>query len=378
MEHLRYRSLYVAEARRAVAEAAGALGRTPPELRATLRAFHTLEGMSATMGLGPVATLARALEDVCESVLSGATALEGARPLVEASLGRLEEQIAEVEAGLLPPYEEPLAAALRRYLVSAAQTGFRLLPPAEPHAERDPAGSPPRVPTDRRASLLLACARLRARVQGDATAEADVDLLTAGVRAAHDELEAAQGVPFGALAAPLRRRLREVCGHTGRVARLQIRGGAVRLDPAVLAPLQAALVHLLDNAVAHGIEAADERGSKGPVGSVRLHVAQRGGSLVIALRDDGRGLDAARLREAARDPRGDPVALALTPGLSTCVLGPVSGRGEGLPAAAALVRRLGGQLAVHSSPGHGTRVEISLPVGAAAPHPSLPPQRAPS
>ncbi len=374
VDRSRYRSLFVAEARRTIADAQAALARDPVDGRALLRAFHTLNGMSATMGLGALVALAHALEDVCEASLAGSVPLDGGvRDLLRHALGRLEEQVAEVEAGQEPGEDAALVDAVRGHLAAAAHTGFRLLTPETPEEEEDVGDEPTAdVAVDTLALVLGACARLRARTIGDPEAQAEITRVTDGVRLLHAELSALRGVPFATVVAPLRRRLRALCASIGRDAVLEIEGEQVRVEQDVLGQLQAALVHLLDNAVLHGVEPAAERGAKGPVGRIVLRAAREGDQVVVDLADDGRGLDAAGLQEVAGEPGADPVALALRPGLSTGQpAGAPAGRGEGLPAAAELVARLGGVLHVQSTPGLGTRVRVRVPLF--GPLPSTPP-----
>lgn len=401
MDRSRYRALFVAEARRTLAEGAAELRRleargaaAPPDdpsARELLRAFHTLKGMSATMGIGAIVSVAHALEDVCQAATTGSLVLDApARALMRSALARMENQVDEVEAGTEPVEDAPLVDAVLRHLAAAAQTGFRLLGPVEPPAR-------PAIPADLEltddeptwdgpgdtfARVLAACASLKTRLAGDPQALAELQHVTQGVRALYCELAEARAVPFATVVPPLRRRLRALCGATGRDALLEVHGEDVRVDPAILGPLQAALVHLVHNAVLHGIEPAADRGAKGGVGHVSLRVEARVDHLSVEVEDDGRGLDAAALQAAAGEPGLDPVALALRPGLTTAdAPGLASGRGEGLPAARGLVERLGGALDLSSTPGRGTRVHLRVPlyegppgsVAPSAPFPLLPP-----
>lgn len=159
-------------------------------------------------------------------------------------------------------------------------------------------------------------------------------------------------------------------------------GGAVRLDAQVMGAVRDALVHVVRNAVAHGIEPAAERLRRGKAatGRIALQVERRGGRVAFACRDDGAGIDLAAVREAAvrkgllrpeaaaaLDVRGATELLLAGRGLSTSRgVNDVAGRGVGLDAARAVAARLEGRLELASSPGHGTVVELTVPVSLSA------------
>jgi two-component system chemotaxis sensor kinase CheA len=134
------------------------------------------------------------------------------------------------------------------------------------------------------------------------------------------------------------------------------------------------LMHMIRNAIDHGIEPAPERTKKGKTATGQLHVgAQRiGTQLVIELRDDGRGLDPAKLMRTAVE-RGvlspsvtlcdrDAFALIMRPGFSTAqVVSDLSGRGVGMDVVRDAVDKLGGTIDIDSRLGEGTTFTIRLP-----------------
>jgi two-component system chemotaxis sensor kinase CheA len=154
----------------------------------------------------------------------------------------------------------------------------------------------------------------------------------------------------------------------GKQVRIELRGTEVELDKAVLDALGGALVHLVRNAVVHGIEAPSERiaAGKAPEALLRLSAEASGGQVVLTLLEDGRGLDRAALAAKARE-RGLEASLPaeeliFAPGLSTAPLSTRAGRGVGMDAVRRSVMALGGQVEVVSREGLGTRITLTVPV----------------
>lgn len=187
--------------------------------------------------------------------------------------------------------------------------------------------------------------------------------------------EAAQRLrtqPFSEACSSLERAVRDVAASSGKPARLVIAGEEIDVDRGVIAALRDPLLHLVRNAVDHGIEPPEARQSAGKpdVGTIEIVAALEGSALHVTVRDDGGGLDFHRLREAAAR-RGvalpsDERELAFVPGLSSRTeVTAVSGRGVGLDAARDRVEQLGGSLTVTSTPGSGTEVQLTTPVNLA-------------
>jgi len=176
-------------------------------------------------------------------------------------------------------------------------------------------------------------------------------------------------VPVSRLFRRLARPLRENARAEGKEVRMSTIGGDVEIDRAVLERLYGCLVHLVRNAVAHGIEPVEERRAAGKpdFGIVELSASQEGDAVTITIRDDGRGLDPERIREAAGSMgleagRSDVSHLIFHPGLSTRVsAGDLAGRGYGLSAVNEIVSRLNGRTAVESRQGRGTVFSLTVP-----------------
>lgn len=152
----------------------------------------------------------------------------------------------------------------------------------------------------------------------------------------------------------------------GKLVALDIGGGDVVFDGATGGVLRGALLHLVRNAVAHGIEAPDERHAAGKprVGRVLVAARREPARLCLAVSDDGRGLDRAAIGAAARRAGldGEAEEMVLRAGLSSREeAGALAGRGVGLDAVACAARELGGRIAVQSRDGLGCTVELEIP-----------------
>ncbi len=195
------------------------------------------------------------------------------------------------------------------------------------------------------------------------------------VRTAAERLRLA---PVGTLFTALERICRDVARATGKRVAFDGVGGDVRLDAQVLATVHGALVQLVGNAVAHGIEpeAVRRRHGKAPEGLVRVHVGRRGRLVAIRCEDDGAGVDVDALRAAARrrgipltDAHGDDElhSLVFESGVSTAdTITHEAGRGVGLDVVREAAKRLGGTVSVHTERERGTTIELVVPVTVAS------------
>lgn len=184
-------------------------------------------------------------------------------------------------------------------------------------------------------------------------------------------------VPLRHLFAPLPRLVRQLSAELGKDVRLVIDGGEVEIDREVGESLRDPIVHVLRNAIDHGIESADRRTAAGkPVqGMLRVSARQANNRILIAFEDDGGGLPLASLVQRAVDGghlSGDEAArlspdriaeFVFLPGVSTAVaVTGVSGRGVGMDVVKANVERLGGHIHVRNRPGAGVSIEFDVPM----------------
>jgi len=191
-----------------------------------------------------------------------------------------------------------------------------------------------------------------------------------------DGLKAISTMPVRTAIEPLRRAVRDLCKATGKQARLSVVGAEVSLDRRVLEQLRGPLIHLVRNAVDHGLEMPEVREARGKhrEGALAIRVEQQGNMLFIEVSDDGAGLDLEQIREAAlRRALVPPEELAtmstqqlhqliFRPGFSTKLEATeYSGRGVGLDVVRNQIQALQGQVEVQSVPGQSTRFILTLP-----------------
>jgi two-component system chemotaxis sensor kinase CheA len=173
------------------------------------------------------------------------------------------------------------------------------------------------------------------------------------------------------------RLVRDLASKLHKEVKLELVGSDTELDRTVVDAIGDPLVHLVRNAIDHGLELPDERVAAGKPrhGTIEIAARHAGGSVIIEVRDDGRGIDpqavgrrAASLglidEEAARDidMRG-AVELLFTSGFSTAeTTTAISGRGVGMDAVREKIRELGGEVVIDSTPGEGTLAQIRLPL----------------
>ena len=171
------------------------------------------------------------------------------------------------------------------------------------------------------------------------------------------------------------RMVHDICRSLGKQVDLRISGEQTELDKTVIERMVDPLVHLVRNALDHGIETAAERASssKPATGVLSLHAFHRGSEIVIEVTDDGRGLDRARILSKAVEKglaRADEAlsddrvfSLIFEPGFSTAAaVTDLSGRGVGMDVVRRNITALGGGIDVRSTPGTGTTISIRLPL----------------
>lgn len=184
-------------------------------------------------------------------------------------------------------------------------------------------------------------------------------------------------VPIGTLFNSFPRLVRDLAQRQGKKIEFTMEGLETELDRSIIEQIRDPLIHLLRNAVDHGVEDPERRVTAGkpPIALVRLSAFQKGGHIVISMEDDGQGIDVNAVKktavsrgvitseEASRLSKGDAINLVFMPGFSTReVATDLSGRGVGLDVVKTNVEKLSGSVVADSRPGEGTRFMIVLPL----------------
>ena len=211
---------------------------------------------------------------------------------------------------------------------------------------------------------------------GDETLEEPVVQASRLITELRNEITASRLVPVSNVFDRFPRVVRDAARAAGKSVELVLEGKDIELDRSMLDEIAGSLVHLLRNAVDHGIEPPDARraAGKSETGRILLQAARDRSAIVIKVSDDGGGIDRERvLQRAKRDGLVDAQKTDLTedellrllarPGFSTADrVTELSGRGVGVDAVYTRVRALGGAMDIRSAPGNGTTVMIRLPV----------------
>lgn len=198
--------------------------------------------------------------------------------------------------------------------------------------------------------------------------------LTLGMR---DEIARARMVPIGTPFTRFRRATREMARATGKEVTLVTSGEHTEVDTGVVERLVDPLVHLVRNAVYHGIEPASLRVSKGKpaAGTIYLHASHRGNAVLIEVEDDGAGLDIEKIRAKAIErglvradlartlPEAEAIKFIFMPGFSTAEqIGDQAGRGVGMDVVKRVIESMNGHIDVESIRGVGTKFTLHLPL----------------
>jgi chemotaxis protein histidine kinase CheA/CheY-like chemotaxis protein len=419
-------------------ERAGSPSLTQELVNDVFRDLHTIKGSSAFVGLSPMNRLAHAAEDLVGQVRAGARPAD--RPVIDALLQAVDALRAllarasrrapldvDIERPLLalrdpgrasPPALLPAPGALTDGAQRGDAEAGALLPGVAA------GGRTLRVDFDKLDSLLnlmgeLVLAKSHLRADSEALLNLSRDL-TAILRRARkgqtplppwlvtqgehlhrtceqlalrqtddvthldrvaadlrDQIMRLRMVAIGRIFNKHHRTVRELGRALGKQVRLLVEGAETELDKVLVEQLDDPLLHLLRNAVDHGLEPPAERVAAGKPaeGLLRLHAEHLGGQIVISVGDDGRGVDPERVRarallrglasaeELAALPPARLQELIFRPGFSTAAaVSELSGRGVGLDVVAQAVSRLKGSIAVESTPGRGATFVLTLPL----------------
>jgi two-component system chemotaxis sensor kinase CheA len=367
------------------------------------RHAHSLKGMAATMRFDAITALAHRMEDLLSRVRNGDLAFTaGMADLLLESGDLLAGMVSIIENG---EGQQPEASDLMERLAAFTSDS----------SERDQGQEAPRADTtgeniaedsqhrnhqfrhsdsfksvrvktsilDRLVNITGELITTRHRLTDHAQRHAGTALdeplhqLSTLLRELRDEVFQARMLPFAFAAERFPRLVRDLARKQGKEVALLIEGKEIELDRGILEEITEPLVHLLRNAVDHGMDCPDERvaAGKSHSGTIAINVTRDKDHVDIIVSDDGRGIDPARLQKKAIDKgiltpeqalRLSPQAalmLVCAPGLSTAAeVSDISGRGVGMDAVKTAVHALGGTLAIESEFGQGSRFILRLPI----------------
>lgn len=363
-----------------------------PELLSRIfRTIHTIKGTCGFLNFGDLEGLAHAGEDLLAELRDGTVTLDAA---VTSSLLGLVDRIRAVLAvvertgtegdfdhssviadlrqsrqrratpAVVPPAPTPLAPP-EGLIAAAEETSVRIDVAVLDHLQ------------DLVSELTLARLRVGAHVPDDGGLAQAFRQLTATTRDLQDTVMQARLQPVSTATDRLRRIVRDLAAREGKVVHLHIEGGDVLVDKAINEVLRDPLVHLVRNAVDHGIEFPEQRTAlgKSAEATVRIEAAVIGGGFQIEVTDDGRGINGARLVDkaiaagqlsadrATTLTETERVSLLFLPGVSTASeVTTISGRGVGMDVVRSNLEQIGGSIDVWSEPGMGTTFRISVPL----------------
>ncbi|HEY2175494.1 MAG TPA: response regulator [Mycobacteriales bacterium] len=381
------RALFVQEAEGRLAELGRLLlqleqaGEDPDLVGAIFREMHTLKGSSAVAGLEEVTGIAHRLEDLVDELRSDQ------RPVTPEVIDTLLRGVDQLGAALSAPAGSPpprKPARVDRTHTSVRPTPAPAGPAADPPAPAIDGGGVIMVPVERLEELTRlvgesASAHLRIgrmledRFSIDPATCPEFNELSRSLTDLQDRAMRTQMVPVSTVTDQLQRAVRDLARTHGKDVRWETEGMTTELDRGVLRQLSDSLMHLVRNAVDHGIESPDGREAAGKPrqATLRLHAMQLGSEVIIAVADDGRGIDVDDVSRQARENGVDTdgltddelLELTFAPGLSTAkFVTDVSGRGVGLDAVRASVEAAHGRVEVRSTPGEGTEFRIVVPI----------------
>lgn len=358
------------------------------QLSEIFRFVHTVKGNCGFFDLPRLEALAHAAEDALGDVRAGKRAIDsGLVNAVLAVLDRIGEMVEAIAAGedISGGDDSDLIARLsvvEREVVAAqsAATSAKAAPAREPfRSVRLPTSLVDRVMSGV-SDMILVRNELERQLRhsdGDPALIANFGRLSSLLSEMQAAMARVRMQPIGTLFDGYQRMIRDLSAELGKQIAVEIESGQVELDREMIELLRDPLLHVIRNAIDHGIESPAERRDTGKrsEGRLMLSARQTGNEIRIAILDDGRGIDADKVvaraiergivtaEQAARMDAAQKLMLICEPGLSTArEVTAISGRGVGMDVVRASIERIGGKLRIVSTPGEGTRFLLYVPL----------------
>jgi len=378
------------------------------------RLVHTIKGTCGFLGLSRLETLTHAAENLMGKFRDGAPVTAEAVTLILSTIDRVKSILGEIEAKEQEPTGDD--ADLIERLARMARLEAASSPPSPPVPQRPPAedadahrgaGSPAvpvetekpaadasekpgshsiRVNVDTLDRLMTTVSELvltRNQLLEIVRRYEESDFKVPLQRLSNVTAELQEGVmktrmqPIGNAWQKLPRIVRDLCAELGKEIELELHGAETELDRQVLELVRDPLTHLVRNCADHGIESPAARVAAGKprAGTIRLTACHQGGHIIIEIADDGRGLDAARIKakaiemglageaELAGKSDAEICNFIFAPGFSTAAqVTSISGRGVGMDVVRSNIEQIGGTVEIKSAAGAGTNFTIKIPL----------------
>jgi two-component system, chemotaxis family, sensor kinase CheA len=357
-------------------------------LAKVFRLVHTIKGTCSFVGLPRLEALAHAAEAVMGRFRDGMPVTADAVSLILSTIDRIKEILEAIEHTAAEPAgaDEDLIGALDRMAEGMLMPAAPKAAPAERRDDSPLKAATMRVQVDTIEHLMTMVSELvltRNQLLDIARRHEDAEFKASLARLSHVTVELQERVmktrmqPIGNAWSKLPRMVRDLAVELGKEIDLETHGSDTELDRHVLEQIRDPLTHMVRNAADHGIEAPAERRAAGKPAraTIWLRAFHEGGNIVIELSDDGRGLNAERIRaqavaqglvtEAEAEKLGDAQVhkLIFTRGFSTAVaVTSVSGRGVGMDVVQNNIDEIGGTIDVKTQRGRGTSFTIKIPL----------------
>jgi two-component system chemotaxis sensor kinase CheA len=359
-------------------------------LDSIFRFFHTVKGNCGFFDLPRLEKLSHFAEDALSDIRSGQRKPDSA--LVDAVLAiidRISEMIEALEAGQDFPEsdDEPLIAALEEDAepdageIKAAVTGGgpRIRKGGPQRSIRLPVELLDRVMSGV-SDMVVArndLARRLHAMNGETGLEAPFNRLSTILTEVRDAMTRTRMQRIEQLFSTYPRVVRDLSAELGKQVMIELESGDVELDREMIELIRDPMMHMIRNAIDHGLETPAERRAAGKreIGTLSISARQTGNEIRIGIVDDGRGIDADKLvakaiaagtltqEEAENLSPRERNALICEAGMSTRdQASAISGRGVGMDVVRANIERAGGSLSIDSTPGSGTRILLNVPL----------------
>ncbi|MBY0228820.1 MAG: chemotaxis protein CheW [Gemmataceae bacterium] len=361
-------------------------------LASVFRTVHTIKGTCGFFEFAKLGALTHAGENLLDLLRNGklrltpgiASALLTLTDELRGSLQHIEKRSAESaddfapliarlnslaagDAPAPPPPEEPVDSALEDMLSGLAEGSIRV----------------DVTLLDRLMNLVGELVLARNQILQMTAAQPDAGLLQSSQRLNLITTELQEGVmktrmqPIGNVWSKFPRVVRDIALSCGKEVRVTLDGKETELDKTILEAIKGPLTHLVRNSIDHGLETPADRkkAGKSEAGHLHLRAFHEGGQVIIEVSDDGRGMDAERIRakavergligpeQAARLGERELLRLVFLPGFSTAEkVTSLSGRGVGMDVVKTNIEKIGGTVDIQSRPGEGTTVKLKIPL----------------